>query len=80
MLSEPLDCADRARESSEISLSEKLVSGLALAVLLGGFLCGAFTKRTGTGPSLPPGVSNASAKSANYEIRTRVKLTAAIGS
>jgi hypothetical protein len=76
MLSEPLDGAHRERESPEISLSEKLVSGLALAVLLGGFLCGAFTKRTG--PSLPPVVSNASAKSTNYEIRTRLKLTAAI--
>jgi uncharacterized protein YjiS (DUF1127 family) len=73
-----LDGAHRERESTEISLSEKLVSSLALAVLLGGFLCGAFTKWTDTGPSLRPVVSNASAKNANYEIRTRVRLTAAI--
>ena len=74
-----LDGVHRERESAEVSLSEKLVSSLAVAVLLGGFLCGAFTKRTDTGHRLLPLVSSASARNADYEIRTRARLTAAIG-
>jgi uncharacterized protein YjiS (DUF1127 family) len=66
-----LDGVHRERESAEGSLSEKLVSSLALAVLLGGFVCGAFTKRTDTGHRLLPHVSYASARNADYEIRTR---------
>jgi hypothetical protein len=54
--------------SADMSLSEKLVSSFALAVLLGGLASGVFAKRTDIGHGSLPSVSNASATHANCEI------------
>ncbi len=54
--------------SAQMSLSEKLVAGLALAVLLGGFACGAFVRQIHMGQSSLSVIVNASAAYTNYEI------------
>jgi hypothetical protein len=53
--------------NAHMSLSEKLVSSLALAVLLGGLASGVFAKRTDIGHGSLPSAGNASAAHANYE-------------
>jgi hypothetical protein len=58
----------------DMSASEKIVSGLAIVVLLLGLATGAFAKRMGVGPSAAPVVSNASARHGNDESPPRRSL------